>query len=64
MKVIAVSILSLILVIAASGIGIAKVHIKSRPTATAEPCVGLSCWPPEPRIKHRPTHQGTLSPVW
>ena len=54
MKVIA---LSFILIIAASGIGIAKAHIKSRPTATAEPCVGLSCWPLEPPIKHRPTHQ-------
>ena len=34
MKVIAVSILSFILIVAASGIGIAKAHIKSRPTAT------------------------------
>jgi len=34
------------------------------PQAQAEPCIGLSCLPPSPPIKHRPAHRETLPPVW
>jgi hypothetical protein len=34
------------------------------PQSQAEPCIGLSCLPPQPPMKHRPAHRETLPPVW
>ena len=31
---------------------------------SAPACVGLSCWPDTPPIKHRSAYRVTLQPVW
>jgi hypothetical protein len=65
MKAIAASVLAFA-IIAASTItyqAAAKPRV-TVPQAQAEPCIGLSCLPPSPPIKHRPAHRETLPPVW
>ena len=64
MKAIAASVLAFA-IITASAItyeAVAKPRVKV--PQTEEPCIGLSCLPPSPPIKHRPTHRETLPPVW
>jgi hypothetical protein len=72
MKAISVSILAFA-IIAASVISYqaaAKprwtVFHKPRTTVeqAEEPCIGLSCLPPDLPMKHRPAHRQTLQPVW
>jgi hypothetical protein len=65
MKAIAASVLAFA-IIAATAItyqAAAKPRV-TVPQAQAEPCIGLSCLPPSPPIKHRPAHRETLPPVW
>ena len=64
MKVIAVSVLAFALV-ATSVIGTGAVlALRPQAAAAAEPCIGLSCWPPDPPARHRPAQRATLQPVW
>jgi hypothetical protein len=62
MKAIVASILAFGL-IAASGTAIARSMHAQRAIAE-EACVGLSCWPSTPPIKHRSAYRVTLQPVW
>ncbi len=65
MKAIVASVFAFV-IIATSAITF-QASAKSRvivPQAQAEPCVGLTCLPPSPPIKHRPVHRETLPPVW
>jgi hypothetical protein len=66
MKAIVASVFAFI-IIATSVATTFQAAAKSRatvPQAQAEPCIGLSCLPPSPPIKHRPAHRETLPPVW
>jgi hypothetical protein len=71
MKAISVSILAFA-IIAASVISYQaaakpRMTIFHKPRATVaqeEPCIGLSCLPPDLPMKHRPAHRQTLPPVW
>jgi hypothetical protein len=63
MKAIIVSFLAFA-VIAASVITY-KASAKPRVTVVqAEPCIGLTCLPHSPPIRHKPMHRETFPPVW
>jgi hypothetical protein len=65
MKAIVASVFAFV-IIATSAVTF-QAAAKSRvavPQAQAEPCIGLSCLPPSPPIKHRPAQRETLPPVW
>src|SRR5437899_5458608 len=59
MKIIAGWIVALAMIVG-TGTAIA-LNVKSQPTLTEELCVGLSCWPENPAIKHRPAQRTTLT---
>jgi len=59
MKLVGVSILALAILTTA-----VAATVRPQPAITDEPCVGLSCWPDAPSVKHRPAHRATLEPVW
>jgi hypothetical protein len=66
MKAIAASVLAFA-IISASAItdqAAAKPRVAAPQAQATEPCIGLSCLPPSPPIKHRPAHRETLPPVW
>ena len=64
MKVIAISIIAFAIV-AVSVVAAAAVRKTAPQRAMAEePCVGLSCWPASPPVKHRPGQRLSLEPVW
>ena len=60
MKAIVASILAFG-IIAASGTAIAR-SIHAQRAVAEETCVGFSCWPVTPPIKHRPAYRVTLQP--
>ena len=62
MKAIVASILAFGLIVA-SGTAIAR-SIHAQRAVAEEACVGLSCWPNTPPIKHRSAYRVTLQPVW
>ena len=33
-------------------------------TQLADPCIGLSCWPPSAPVKHVPRQRVSLPPLW
>lgn len=51
-------------IIAVSGTAIARGIHTQRTIAEEEECVGLSCWPGTPPIKHRSAYRVTLQPLW
>jgi len=62
MKTITASILALA-TIAAGGTAIAR-SIHAQRAVAEETCIGLSCWPETPPVKHRPAYRVNLQPVW
>jgi hypothetical protein len=63
-KIIAAATVTAALLFALAG-GTANVlTVKEQPAAATEPCVGPSCWPPNPPVKHIPTRRVSLPPVW
>ena len=61
MKIITASILASA-IIAASGT-VVVLSIQPQRAKADEPCVGVSCWPVSPPIKHSPAYRATLPPV-
>jgi hypothetical protein len=59
MKIIAGWVVALAMIVG-TGTAIA-LNVKSQPTLTEEACVGLSCWPENPAIKHRPAQRTTVT---